>query len=1176
MVNRMNIPFGKPALLAASSVLALGIALPQTVSAQSCATPAGLPQGCNAPDRGDVVVMPAGENTKPASVGPVADGVGFSISIDGETVAGDRQIAKTARRVDVALSQADVQVKFDGLGARPRLDIELQGADGRAGQIVTVQSRMNYPAYVTRGELRIIDREKGRVVQTVPIDPNGQARFTLPQGDALQVVHRVYDARGRYDETAPVSLMRPDTRDGLSEAEFTEEGSDATRRRAIPVNGGAVTVYGTGLRQGAVVHTLGERVAPDASGGFVLQRILPAGDHAVDVRVSGAGENVHLTRDINIPKSDWFYVATADLTWGKRFPKGEPSYTYDKGRLAFYAKGKTATGWTITGSADTGEAELSELFRDFDKKDPRHLLLRLDDDRAYPVYGDDSVLEEDAPTSGKFYLKAEKSGNHLLWGNYKSTLQGGEYLRNERTLYGFQGVYHSQQQTNHGEARLSLQAYAAQPDNLPGRDIFRGTGGTVYFLQRQDLSIGSETISIEIRDPDTGRVIERRALQYGRDYTINYIQGLVILSTPLSGSTGGGTVISNPGGDYDVRLVAQYEYTPAAGDLDGYSYGGRVETWATDRLRFGATGMVEQTGDADQEAWGVDLRYRHSENTYLDLEYAESRGPGFSSSISDDGGLIITNNGANAGAGKAYLLRGQADLQELGLASEGTLSGYWEKRTAGFSSLDYNVTDTEELWGVALDAQLSERLSYKLYYDAFENAAGKRVNEGGAELRYVASERVTWDFGVEHVDKITPTDATETGKRTDVAAKLTLTPNENLSWYLFGQKTIDRKGGLSRNDRYGAGVKLRFSEHWSAEAELSDGSKGLAGRALINYASDAHNSTYFGYELDPDRTLSGVTLAGRDQGQFVAGGKRRLGENTDFFAENTYDIFGRHRSLTSTYGINYAPTERLRYSISYEMGRIDDDSGDFDRSALSLGVAYQDGDRLNARARLELRRDRGVISGTNRDADTYAFLAKARYKINEEQRLLFSLEATNTENTNASALSGDYIEATLGYAYRPINDDRLNLLLKYTYLYDMYGQEVDGTNTPGPVQESHVFSVDATYDLNQQWTLGGKVGVRLSESAPNPSTPLARNDAWLGVVNLRYHVTHNWDMLLEARHFEAEQAGLSETSVLGAAYRHIGNNMKLGIGYNFGSFSDDLTDLTHDDKGVFINLIAKF
>jgi hypothetical protein len=36
--------------------------------------------------------------------------------------------------------------------------------------------------------------------------------------------------------------------------------------------------------------------------------------------------------------------------------------------------------------------------------------------------------------------------------------------------------------------------------------------------------------------------------------------------------------------------------------------------------------------------------------------------------------------------------------------------------------------------------------------------------------------------------------------------------------------------------------------------------------------------------------------------------------------------------------------------------------------------------------------------------------------------------------------------------------------------------------------------------------------------------------------------------------------------------RYLGDNLKLGVGYNFTDFSDDLTDLSFDHQGVFLNL----
>lgn len=87
---------------------------------------------------------------------------------------------------------------------------------------------------------------------------------------------------------------------------------------------------------------------------------------------------------------------------------------------------------------------------------------------------------------------------------------------------------------------------------------------------------------------------------------------------------------------------------------------------------------------------------------------------------------------------------------------------------------------------------------------------------------------------------------------------------------------------------------------------------------------------------------------------------------------------------------------------------------------------------------------------------------------------------------------------------------------------------------------------------------------------------MTSNDAWLGVVNARLNVVHSWDLLAEVRYLDAIDSQTSETGVLAAVYRHFGNNAKVGVGYNFGTFSDDLTDLTFDDQGVFVNIIAKF
>ena len=60
---------------------------------------------------------------------------------------------------------------------------------------------------------------------------------------------------------------------------------------------------------------------------------------------------------------------------------------------------------------------------------------------------------------------------------------------------------------------------------------------------------------------------------------------------------------------------------------------------------------------------------------------------------------------------------------------------------------------------------------------------------------------------------------------------------------------------------------------------------------------------------------------------------------------------------------------------------------------------------------------------------------------------------------------------------------------------------------------------------------------------------------------------------------EVRQLGLPDLNqrrrgVLAAIYYHISKNLNAGVGYNFTNFSDELTDLKYNYKGIFVNLIG--
>ncbi len=1185
----------------------------------------------------------------------------FSISVDGEPLveskkpetkaadvkpaSGGKQTADAQRKTDIGLSAVDIQVKFDGLEAQPLLNISTVPVRRayKAGEQVRFLATSNYPAFIERSEIRIYALQDGKdeeLVTAVPVNINGEAGWTMPAmrpaiGNAepkYKYVLRVYDGTGRYDETLPRSLARTDRdlepeKQVKLEGEAPGMGEDYTGLRNIPIHGGAVTVYGRNVPEGYNVRVLDDTIPVDRDRAFVMQRILPPGDHDVGVEVlsNAKGSALDFSRQVNIPKNDWFYVALADLTVGKRsgdqnieaVRDGEYDKVYTKGRLAFYLKGKIQGKYLLTASGDTGEDKIENMFRGIDAKDPRQLLRRLDPNDFYPVYGDDSTMVDDAPTNGKFYVRLDRGDSHVMWGNYKAIIKGTEFMRSERALYGASAVYRSEETTSFGERKSEVTLYAAQPDSLPQRDEFLGTGGSAYFMRRQDITVGSETVTVEIRDQITGQVLERRTLRYGEDYSFDYMQGVLILKRPLSSSTGTtGPVREGALGGNRVYLISQYEYTPPIGEIDGYVYGGRAQQWLNETVRVGVTGMSENTGLANQQAYGADLQIRKSEKTFIEGEFSRSKGPGFGMSRSTDGGLTLSDvrtTGTRDRVAMAWRTRAQVDLEDLTKSGiKGTAGIYYQEKQAGFSTLAEQVAADQRIWGAHADIDVTDTVNFKLTYDDFtedqaysdiDNRAvgGRTKRKGTASASKQFNEYWKASFGVSYMELQNPLASSYksgyNGSRLDAGARLEYTPDADQLYYIFGQATLSRSGDIDRGDRVGVGSKYKLTDKVNLEGEISYGTNGIGGLAAIAYNPTAEDTYYIGYRLDPDRAFDldrTYDLSGTDHGTIVFGARRKLNEYWSTYGENNYDLFGRRRSLTETYGVTYTPDKIWTFDGGFESGRVNDDTidpvtgrerSDFDRTAVSMSVGYKDEDRINARIRGEVRFEDSE-DGT-RDRNTYLLAAGLGWKTSEDWRLLAAVDAVLSDSTHESSFrDGNYVETSLGYAYRPVDNDRLNALFKYTWLYDQPGENQVSAITGqdyGPAQRSHILSADFTYDLFPWLSVGakygfryGKVRYRLMEQDREKFGEWQNSSAHLGIIRSDLHIVKNWDVLLEGRVMHMPEAGTTDYGALTAIYRHVGENFKVGVGYNFGKFSDDLRDLSLNDRGVFLNVVGKF
>ena len=81
--------------------------------------------------------------------------------------------------------------------------------------------------------------------------------------------------------------------------------------------------------------------------------------------------------------------------------------------------------------------------------------------------------------------------------------------------------------------------------------------------------------------------------------------------------------------------------------------------------------------------------------------------------------------------------------------------------------------------------------------------------------------------------------------------------------------------------------------------------------------------------------------------------------------------------------------------------------------------------------------------------------------------------------------------------------------------------------------------------------------------------------AHLEVLRADWHFIHRWDALVEVRISNC-RTRRTAAAASGGDFTAIGDHIKVGVGYNFSDFSDDLTQLDYRYQGFFINLVGKF
>jgi hypothetical protein len=571
-------------------------------------------------------------------------------------------------------------------------------------------------------------------------------------------------------------------------------------------------------------------------------------------------------------------------------------------------------------------------------------------------------------------------------------------------------------------------------------------------------------------------------------------------------------------------------------------------------------------------------------DSWFKLQGAQTEG--FLSNVvqSDDGGFgfsgLADTAFANADAGgyRADVSLGLGDFFDR---ARGRVTLYTQSLDAGYAAPGLQTLADTEHYGGSFQMPVTERVSVRAKSDHREAALGLSASAHELNVAYRLNDN--WQVGTgvrsdeRRDDSLVVPLTQEQGARTDAVVQVGYDSKGRWGAYGFVQDTVAIDGNREENARIGTGGSYRITERLKVDAEISNGDLGAGGKIGTNYLHNDRTTLYLNYALENERTDNGLLATRGSEGNTVAGVKTRLSDSTSVYLEERYRNSDFSSGLTHATGISLAPTERLNLGANTDIGTLRNalTGAETQRRAAGFRVGYGF-TKLQLSSGVEYRHDETEAPDLSLSTrESWLWRNNFKYQLSEASRLLGKLNHSESVSSLGQFYDGGYTEAVLGYAYRPVRNDRLNTLIKYTYFYNVpTTDQITLRSTAAEfIQKSHVGAVDLTYDLTPRWSIGGKYAHRrgvMSLTRDNPE--FFDNTANLFVIRADFRFKEDWEGMIEGRVLEMPDLNDRRAGTLVVVSRSLNEHFKVGIGYNFTDFSDDLTDLSFDHRGVFLNL----
>lgn len=795
-------------------------------------------------------------------------------------------------------------------------------------------------------------------------------------------------------------------------------------------------------------------------------------------------------------------------------------------------------------------------------------------EKQYPVYGDSSTVDYITPSIDSVYLRFERTSpfgkepDYVMWGDYNTLELAREsqlYSGVTRLLHGFKGNY------NLG----NLQVTGIYSGNIDGyqRDTIQpnGTSG-YYFLSRRRLVPGSEVIFLETEEANRpGTVLSRKLLNRGIDYEIDYDRGTLMFRQPilatefaffdspetaLEGSPAfvGSTLVVR-------RIVTSYQYEGAEGGGDTRLYGGRLQYNFSQAFQLeswiGATYLRQDQGLQDFELYGVDFRFPLGTDGQIVGEYARSY-----DSFRD-------------ASGSAYRLEAHGRILP-GFTGRAYYRSV-DERFSNDSTLSFTPGQTR--YGAAIAYSLTRTTTFRAGYDFEEN------------------------FGI------------SPGVRTDLldlfnpgpVAPLGTPVNNTLETISAGILQEFGRGSVSV-DFVQRNREDRVSDLFTGSASQLVSRLGLPVTDALTFR--AQNELSFGNNdvLYPNRTTVGLDwraypgVTVRLAHQFFDGGilgndsvtsldtilSHNIGKNTTLTGR--YSVIGafnevvgqgavgiNHRWVVApglrvnlgyehTFSNNNIPTAAgVRFLQPYAIGQTAASLALLGGDVYSVGIEYTDNPDFKASGRFEHR----TGAGNN---NTVFSLAGAG-KLSPALTVLARYEQANFANQLIEGLK-DTANLRIGLAYRNPNSDRWNALMRYEYRKNPSTIPETLLFGSGTGSTEHVFAGEAIFAPSWRWEFYGKGAMRYS------NTDLANNFSnsstiFLSQLRAAYRLNYRMDLAVEGRWIGQNSPSYNETAFAVETGYYLTPDLRLALGYSFGSADDrDFTGY-RSQGGVYFGVTFK-